>query len=85
MTFYINIYTFYINIYNFSSLFLDSLSPVGMGSDGGASVGNVRGSGPVSDNFVNDASGVRPVVSLSTGAAADPSGDGSQSNPYVIS
>ena len=59
-------------------------SPVMMYANGYAFVGHVSSTGAVSDGQVNNAFGVRPVVSLANGTLVNFNGDGTSTNPYVV-
>ena len=65
-----------------------TFSPVMLYDRGRASVGSVSGvvygAGPVLDDHVNSARGVRPVVSLADSTLVNSNGDGTSTNPYVV-
>ena len=61
-----------------------TFSPVQMGARGSAAVGSVDSAGFVRHDRVNDASGVRPVVSLADSTLVNSNGDGTSTNPYIV-
>ena len=60
-----------------------TFSPVTM-SGRGASVGYIYRTGAVDYDSVENAYGVRPVVSLADGTLVNSNGDGTSTNPYVV-
>ena len=61
-----------------------TFSPVMVNERGNAIVGYVTGFGDVFNNYVAEAIGVRPVVSLADGTLVNSNGDGTSTNPYVV-
>ena len=80
--------------YLYTDTYYWTFSPVLMGDDasdssafvgyvyGYANNGNGYGSGYVSENYVNNTSGVRPVISLASGTLV--TGEGTTIKPYVV-
>ena len=61
-----------------------TFSPVLLYAGGSAYVGGVASPGYVCRDYVSDANGVRPVVSLADGTLVNSNGDGTSTNPYVV-
>ena len=61
-----------------------TFSPVLLYAGGSAYVGGVASPGFVCRDYVSDANGVRPVVSLADGTLVNSNGDGTSTNPYVV-
>ncbi len=61
-----------------------TFSPVMLSASGSARVGRVYSAGFVGGGTVNNAFGVRPVVSLADSTLVNSNGDGTSTNPYVV-
>ena len=70
--------------YLYTNSYYWTLSPVMVHTDGYARVGIVASTGYMNETFVNNAIGVRPVISLKSGTTIEPTGSGTTTNPYIV-
>ena len=72
------------NNYLFTNNYYWTFSPIYLNGSGEADVGRVHILGYIGDDRVDNAIGVRPVISLANGTLINANGDGTSTNPYVV-